>query len=78
MNVLPPKSVGNGASNLDSSQYGALFSLMSSHEFCCNCGKWERAGGRADSCQGKIKRVSAGAGERGASDEGPLRSNPTG
>lgn len=34
--------------------------------------------GRADSCQGKIKRVSAGAGERGASDEGPLRSNPTG
>ncbi len=34
--------------------------------------------GRVDSCQGKIKRVSAGVGERGASDGGPRCSNPTG
>lgn len=32
---------------------------------------------RVDSCQGKIKRVSAGVGERGASDGGPRCSKPT-
>lgn len=58
-----------------SSQYGTI-SLVCLR---MSCGVIEGCGsGWVDSCQGKIKRVSSGVGERGASDGGPRCSNPTG
>jgi len=76
--------VENGANNVFSiflpsssyvlAQYGAI-SLVCPR---MSCGVIEGCGsGWVDICQGKIKRVSSGVGERGASDEGPCCSNPT-
>lgn len=76
--------VGNGANSAFSiflpsssralAQYGAI-SLVCPR---LSCGVIEGCGsGCVDSCQGKIKRVSSGVGERGASDGGPCCSNPT-
>lgn len=76
--------VGNRANNVFSiflrsssyafAQYGAI-SLVCPR---MSCGVIEGCGsGWVDSCQGKIKRVSSGVGERGASDGGPCCSNPT-